>query len=124
MRSASSTCAGRPEAIRPATYLTSGEYATTRRSRARGSPSRLYWRHRSFSSTDLTLVSIPLGPGMRPRVGTLQASRLYPSVDLGRRYGGVAEQLLDRPQVRAALEQMRRERMPQRVRMHAALDRR
>src|SRR5205809_226766 len=38
MRSASSTCAGRPEAIRPATYLTSGEYATTSRSRARSPP--------------------------------------------------------------------------------------
>ena len=38
MRSVSSTCAGSPEPIRPATYLTSGEYATTRRSRARSSP--------------------------------------------------------------------------------------
>ena len=35
MRSASSTWAGSPEIIRPATYLTSGEYATTSRSRAR-----------------------------------------------------------------------------------------
>ncbi len=34
MRSASSTCEGSPDAIRPATYLTRGEYATTRRSLA------------------------------------------------------------------------------------------
>ena len=38
MRSASSTCAGRPEDMRPATYLTSGEYATTSCSRARSDP--------------------------------------------------------------------------------------
>ena len=41
MRSESSTCAGRPLDMRPATYLTSGEYARTSRSRARSSPSSL-----------------------------------------------------------------------------------
>ena len=41
MRSASSTWAGRPDDMRPATYLTSGEYATTSCSRARGSPDPL-----------------------------------------------------------------------------------
>ena len=41
IRSESSTCAGRPLDMRPATYFTNGEYARTRRSRARSSPSSL-----------------------------------------------------------------------------------
>ena len=40
-------------------------------------------------------------------------------VDLRRREALVAEQLLDDPQVRAAVEQMGRERVPQRVRRDA-----
>src|SRR5918999_6145478 len=67
MRSDSSTCAGRPEDIRPATYFTSGEYATTSCSRARSEPDDLYFRHRSLSSIALTLVSSvapwPFTPG-------------------------------------------------------------
>ena len=62
MRSDSSTCAGSPEPMRPATYLTSGEYATTKRSRARSSPVALYRLQRSWSSIALTLVSSSLAP--------------------------------------------------------------
>src|SRR3954466_14844180 len=119
MRSASSTCAGRPEAMRPATYFTSGEYATTRSSRARVSPVVLYRRHRSRSSMALTLVSMPCsgsGPWVALRVGGPKPGGLYPSVDLGRRDRGVAQQLLDRPQVGAPFEQMGRERVAQGVR--------
>ena len=42
----------------PGERLTSGEYATTSRSRARWSPSDLYCRHSSRSSIALTFVSI------------------------------------------------------------------
>ncbi len=61
---------------------------------------------------------------MRSCVGGLQARRLYPSVDLRRAHGAVAEQLLDRAQVGAPVEQVRRERMPQRVRRDPTLHRR
>ena len=60
---------------------------------------------------------------MRSGVGGLQARRLYPSVDLRRAHGAVAEQLLDRPQVGAAVQEVRRERVAQRVRRDPALDR-
>src|SRR3712207_5222221 len=68
MRSASSTCAGRPVDMRPATYLTRGENARTSCSRARWSSSSLYLRHKSRSSMDLTFVSrafpLPYGRGI------------------------------------------------------------
>src|SRR2546421_12233680 len=64
MRSDSSTWPGNPELIRPATYLTSGEYATTSLSRARSSPVLLYLLQRSWSSIALTLVSRALPPLM------------------------------------------------------------
>src|SRR5690242_1241324 len=122
MRSASSTCAGSPEDMRPATYFTSGEYATTSCSRARSEPVLLYRRQRSRSSIALTFVSTwSLCPGMAACVGCAQPRGLYPSVDLGRADGCVAKELLDRPQVRAALQQMGREGVAQRVRMHLAL---
>src|SRR5215208_4173843 len=63
------------------------------------------------------------GAGMRSRVGGLQARRLYPSVDLSRAHGAVAQQLLDRPQVGASVQEVRRERVAQRVRPDPALDR-
>ena len=56
---------------------------------------------------------------MAPCVGRSQPRGLYPSVDLGRGDRGVAEQLLDRAQVRAAVQQVRRERVAQRVRRDA-----
>src|SRR3954464_3970419 len=104
MRSASSTWVGRPEAIRPATYLTSGEYATTSRSRARSSPLARCRRQRSLSSTALTFVSTLVTEGRsRPRVCTCvggpQPVRLYPSVDLRRGQTGVAQELLNHPQI-------------------------
>src|SRR3954470_4687220 len=82
MRSDSSTCAGSPEDILPATYLTSGENARTGCSRARLSPSSLYRRHSSLSSTALTLVSTNLSlPCLRARmglrIGPSQPLRLY-----------------------------------------------
>src|SRR4051812_40408937 len=123
MRSDSSTCAGSPEDMRPATYLTSGENASTSCSRARLSPSSLYRRHSSRSSTALTLVStVALYPclcaRMRLCIGLLKPLRLYPSVGLSRADARVAQQLLNRAEVGAALEQMGRERVPERVRRH------
>src|SRR3954465_9231425 len=128
MRSASSTCAGRPEAMRPATYFTSGEYATTRRSRAAWSPDPLYRRHRSLSSMALTLVSTaclpqPLSARMCPLIGLFEPRGLYPSVDLRRGDTCMSEHLLDRAQVRTAVQEMGRERVTQRVWMDPALQR-
>ena len=61
-------------------------------------------------------------PG-RPRVGAAiggpEARRRDVGVDLRRREALVAEQLLDDPQVRAAVEQVRRERVAERVRRDA-----
>ena len=48
-------------------------------------------------------------------VGGRQATGRHVRVDLGRREVLVAEQLLDDAQVRAAVEQVRREGVPQRV---------
>ena len=55
-------------------------------------------------------------------VDAAEALRVDVAVDLRRRERAVAEELLDRAQVGAALEQVRRERVPQavRVREHAA----
>src|SRR3954451_10091738 len=73
-------------------------------------------------------VSIPKCPASGARVRLpvcpLQSARLYPSVSLGRAYARVPQQLLNRPQVGAPLEKMRRERMPQCMRRHAAVQRR
>ena len=54
---------------------------------------------------------------MSASIGRSEAHGLYPSVNLSGRDSGMSEQLLNRAQVGAALEQMRRERVPQRVRM-------
>src|SRR3954452_23959014 len=118
MRSDSSTCAGRPEAMRPDTYFTSGEYATTSRSRARSSPDALYRRQRSRSSMALTLVSMGAGR-LRARV-TLgvrrsQAGGVYPRIDLSRGDCCVAEHLLDGAGSCSAFEQVGGERVTQRV---------
>src|SRR4051812_1724928 len=48
-------------------------------------------------------------------VSGLEPGGLYPSVNLSRRDGGVAQELLDRAEVGAALEQVRRERVAQGV---------
>src|SRR5215217_3195357 len=54
---------------------------------------------------------------MRAVVDLAEAAGVDVAVYLGRRERAVPEQLLDRPQVGAALEQVRRERVPQTVRM-------
>src|SRR6478609_2657702 len=54
---------------------------------------------------------------MRMVVDAPQPLRVDVAVHLGRREGAVAEELLDRAQIGAALEQMRRERMAQAMRM-------
>src|SRR5690242_8511338 len=54
---------------------------------------------------------------MRAVVDLPQAASVDVAVHLRRRERAVAEQLLDRPQVGAALEQMRRERVAQAVGM-------
>src|SRR4051794_17811401 len=126
MRSASSTCAGRPVDMRPATYFTSGEYASTRRSRARVSEVSLYLRQRSLSSIALTLAStfaIPvpsLRARMRVRVRPFQPARLYPSVCLCCTDAGVSEQFLNCPQIGTSLEQMGGEGVPEGVRRYAS----
>ena len=58
---------------------------------------------------------------MAAQVRGTQASGLYPSVDLGRRYGAVPEQLLNRPQVGSALQEMGRKRVPEGVWMDRSL---
>jgi len=61
---------------------------------------------------------------LRARVRTVvdatQAPSVHMRIDLRRRERAVAEQLLDRPQVGAALQQVRREGVPQQMRVHAA----
>src|SRR3954470_20547815 len=58
------------------------------------------------------------------RVHLLEPPRLYPSVCLRRADRCMAEKLLNCPQIGTTLEQMRGERVPQRVRRDAALHRR
>src|SRR5271169_1950155 len=53
---------------------------------------------------------------MTARVGAFEPRGLYPSVNLGARYARVPEQLLDAPEIRAAVQQVRREAVPERVR--------
>src|SRR5439155_20212781 len=66
------------------------------------------------------------GPRVRLVVDAAQAAAVYMAVQLRRRQRAVTQQVLDRAQVGAALQQVRRERMPQAVRMreHAAQRRR
>ena len=59
------------------------------------------------------------GPRMGLPIGGLEAAGRDVRVDLGRRQALVAEQLLDDAQVGAAVEQVRRERVPERVRRDA-----
>src|SRR2546430_17654470 len=54
---------------------------------------------------------------MRMVVDAAQPLRIDVAVHLGRREGAVAEELLDRAQIGAALEQMRGERVAQAMRM-------
>src|SRR5436190_20540623 len=56
---------------------------------------------------------------MGARVRRSQARRLYPSVDLSRRDGCVAKELLDGPQVGSSFEQMGGERVAQRMGIQA-----
>src|SRR5581483_3210868 len=55
-RSPSSTCAGRPDPSRPATYFTSGEYITISLSRSSFAPVRRYSSQRLRVSTGSTTV--------------------------------------------------------------------
>ena len=58
--------------------------------------------------------------GVRAVVDTAEALRVDVAVDLRRRQGRVAEQLLDHAQVGAALEQVRRERVTQAMRVRGS----
>src|SRR4029079_12475931 len=60
---------------------------------------------------------------MCPLIGLFEPRGLYPSVDLRRRNARMSEHLLDGPQVSPAVEQMRRERVPEGVRVDPSLDR-
>src|SRR5512143_861421 len=62
--------------------------------------------------------------GMTASVLALQPRRLDLGIDLRRREAGVPKELLNAPQIRATLEQMRCERMAQGVRRGASGDRR
>ena len=53
---------------------------------------------------------------MAARIGAFQPGGLYPSVNLGARHARVPQQLLDRAQIRAAVQQVRGEAVAQRVR--------
>src|SRR5919108_6448478 len=55
--------------------------------------------------------------GMRVEVQLATTAIGYVGVELGRGEIGVPQQLLDAAQVRASLEQVRRERVPEQVRM-------
>src|SRR5206468_7888556 len=82
---------------------------------------RLYLRcHRPFTCTRTTLSSAR----MTASVLALQPGWLDLGVDLRCRQARMSEELLDRPQVRPALEQMGRERVPHRMRRDPAGDRR
>src|SRR3989442_2529494 len=59
----------------------------------------------------------PSGAGMRLVVDATQAAPVYMAVQLRGREGAVAEEVLDRAQVGAALQEMSCERMTQAVRM-------
>ena len=61
-------------------------------------------------------ASRALRTGMKAVVDRPQPRLEHVRVDLRRRQVGVAEHHLDRPEIRAAVEQMRREGMPQHVR--------
>src|SRR5829696_1324853 len=63
-----------------------------------------------------------LRPGMRLEVHILQPVGGEVRVDLRRRDVRVPEHLLQRPEVAAAGEQVRRERVPERVRAHAPVE--
>src|SRR5204862_7796532 len=65
----------------------------------------------------------PLRTGMCPLIGLFEPRGLYPSVDLRRGHTRMSEHLLDGPQIGPAVEQMRRERVPEGVRVDASLDR-
>ena len=58
---------------------------------------------------------------MKLPVRLLQPPRVHMRVNLRRRNIGMPEHLLDDPQIRPALQQMRREGMSQHVRMHVLL---
>src|SRR5271156_2431808 len=58
---------------------------------------------------------------MTARVGAFEPRGLYPSVNLGARHARVPEQLLDAPEIRAAVQQVRREAVSERVRRGGAI---
>src|SRR6185312_5619668 len=67
------------------------------------------------------VLSADSGPWMALCVGGLEPRGLYPSVNLRRGDGSVPQKLLDRAQVRAALEQVRGEGVAQGMGRDAAL---
>src|SRR5215216_3068178 len=71
----------------------------------------------------LRFVSTRSGSGVGAQIGLLQALRLYPSVGLGRADRRMPEELLDRAQVGAPLEQVGGERVAQGVRRDPAPER-
>src|SRR6266576_2646098 len=69
---------------------------------------------------------MPLSPSalrarMCPLIGLFEPGGLYPSVDLSRGHARMAEHLLDGPQVRAAVEQVRGEGVAEGMRMDTSL---
>src|SRR6266566_811697 len=84
-RSPSSTCAGRPDPRRPATYLTSGEYMTISRSRTALSCVRLYSSQMLRVSTcSATEREYELAPHSPQRC---EGHRAHPGGDCGRCQG-------------------------------------
>ena len=81
------------------------------------------WTHRDIDPDDARHARSATATSRRSRVRVAidveQPRGVDLGVDLGRRQAGMAEQFLERAQVRAAGEQMRREAVAQRVRRDA-----
>ena len=72
--------------------------------------------------TKRPLCPLFLRPRMKLAMHSLQPLLIHVSVDLCCRYIGVPEHLLNDSQIRAIAEQVRREAVPQKVRINALLE--
>src|SRR6266404_4909595 len=119
-RSPSSTCAGRPDPSRPATYFTSGEYMTISRSRSAFSFVRRY-------SSQMLLVSTSAATAREYELAADSPQRslghrAHPGGDRGRREGDhpASEAARDRRRDRDSGERKRQD-AEERDERHAAI---
>src|SRR5947209_8860363 len=97
---------GRPAETRPATYLTSGEKWTIRRSRASRDCVRLYSLQSRSMATASVSSTIRLCPGVGGLMYRPQSLRAHVSVQLGRGKIAVPQEFLHRPQVGTTVEEV------------------